>query len=129
MTGDALKRRRNRDEEGRGHHTGRVRPIFVRAAANAETIDQLLADTPEAGERPIVSGLHDQGYGYLDYGMVSQAWDRTCWSFGGAHGASSIAVATAKDDLLGMRFTPREADAIIGIALKVHGQPGIESCP
>ena len=104
--------------------------LFLSApAANAETIDQLLADTPEAGERPIVSGLHDQGYGYLDYGMVRQAWDRTCWSFGGAHGASSIAVATAKDDLLGMRFTPREADAIIGIALKVHGQPGIESCP
>ena len=104
--------------------------LFLSApAANAETVDQLLADTPEAGERPIVSGLHDQGYGYLDYGLVSQAWDRTCRSFGGAHGASSIAVATAKDDLLGMRFTPREADAIIGIALKVHGQPGIESCP
>ena len=66
--------------------------LFLSApAANGETIDQLLADTPEAGERPIVSGLHDQGYGYLDYGMVSQAWDRTCWSFGGAHGASSIA--------------------------------------
>lgn len=36
--------------------------LFLSApAANAETIDQLLADTPEAGERPIVSGLHDQG--------------------------------------------------------------------
>jgi hypothetical protein len=103
--------------------------ILSAPVANAETIDQLLANTPGAGERPVVSGLHDQGYGYLDYGMVSQAWDRTCWWFGGAHGASSIAVARAKDDLLGMRFTPREADAIIGIALKVHEQPGIESCP
>jgi serine/threonine-protein kinase len=97
--------------------------------ANGPTIDQLLADSPGAHERPIVSGLHGQGYGYLDYGLVSQAWDRTCWSFGGAHGASSIAVNDAKNDLIGMRFTPPEADAIIGIALKVHAQPGIETCP
>jgi hypothetical protein len=98
-------------------------------AASAETIDQLLADTPEVSERPIVSGLRDQGFGYLDYEIVSLAWDRTCWMFGGAHGASSIAINDAKDELLGMRFTPGEADAIIGIALKVHGRPGIESCP
>jgi hypothetical protein len=103
--------------------------ILSAPVANAETIDQLLANSPGARERPIVSGLHDHGYGYLDYGVVSLAWDRTCSRFGGAHGASSIAVATAKDDLLGMRFTPREADVIIGIALKVHEQPGIESCP
>ncbi|MFV1363554.1 hypothetical protein AAHH97_08895 [Mycolicibacterium elephantis] len=103
--------------------------ILCAPGAHAETIDQLLADTPEASERPIVSGLRDQGYGYLDYEMVSLAWDRTCWLFGGAHGASSIAVNDAKNELLGLRFTPAEADAIIGIALKVHGRPGIESCP
>jgi serine/threonine protein kinase len=97
--------------------------------ANAQTIDQMLSNGSGAGERPIVSGLHNQGYGYLDYGLVSQAWDRTCWWFGGAHGASSIAVDAAKQDLIGMRFTSREADAIIGIAMKVHAQPGIESCP
>lgn len=96
---------------------------------NGPTIDQLLADSPEAHERPIVSGLRDQGYGYLDYGLVSQAWDRTCRTFGGAHGASRIAINDAKNELLGMRFTPAEADAIIGIALRVHEYPGIESCP
>lgn len=98
-------------------------------AANAESIDELLSTTPEARERPIVSGLEDEGFGYLDYQLVSMAWDRTCWTFGGAHGASSIAVDDAKDELLGLRFTPSEADAIIGIALKVHGSSGIESCP
>jgi hypothetical protein len=98
-------------------------------AANAETIDELLDDSPFARERPIVSGLQDQGYGYLDYELVSMAWDRTCWLFGGAHGASSIAVNDAKQELLGLRFTPSEADAIIGIALEVHGRSGIESCP
>ncbi|WP_396913647.1 hypothetical protein [Mycolicibacterium sp.] len=98
-------------------------------AAAAETIDSLLASHPEASERPIVSGLRDQGYGYLDYGVVNLAWNQTCDLFGGAHGASDIAVNDAKSELLGMRFTPQEADAIIGIALKVHGRPGIESCP
>lgn len=97
-------------------------------AANAQTINELVANSPEARERPIVSGLLKQGYGDLDYGVVSQAWDRTCWFFGGAHGASSIAVNDAKKNLLTMRFTPAEADAIIGIALRVHAQPGIESC-
>ncbi len=98
-------------------------------AANAQTIAELLSTTPEAAERPIVSGLEDQGYGYLDYGVVSLAWNRTCWTFGGAHGASDNAINDAKTELLGMRFTPAEADAIIGIALKVHGSTGIESCP
>ncbi len=97
--------------------------------ANAESIDEFLSTTPEARERPIVSGLEDQGFGYLDYELVSMAWDRTCWTFGGAHGASNIAVNDAKNDLIGLRFTPAEADAIIGIALKVHGSTGIESCP
>ena len=103
--------------------------IVFAPAANAETIDELLVHSPGARERPIVAGLQDQGYGYLDYGVVSQAWDRTCRWFGGAHGASSIAVNEAEADLRGMRFTPSEADAIIGIALKVHGSTGIESCP
>lgn len=103
--------------------------ILFAPAANAETIDELLADSPYTSERPIVSGLRDQGCGYLDYELVSMAWDRTCWSFGGAHGASSIAVNDAKNELLGLRFTPNEADAIIGIALEVHGRTGIESCP
>ncbi|TDY03302.1 hypothetical protein BCL50_4370 [Mycolicibacterium litorale] len=98
-------------------------------AANAETIDELLVDSPFARERPIVSGLKDQGYGYLDYEIVNMAWDRTCWLFGGAHGASEIAVNDAKRELADLRFTPAEADAIIGIALDVHGQRGIESCP
>ena len=98
-------------------------------AATAETIDELLADSPFASERPIVSGLRDQGYGYLDYEMVTMAWDRTCSLFGGAHGASSIAVNDAKNELHGLRFTPSEADAIVGIALEVHGRTGIESCP
>jgi hypothetical protein len=97
--------------------------------AGAETIDELLANSPYASERPIVSGLRDQGYGYLDYELVSMAWDRTCRLFGGAHGASSIAVDDAKNELAGLRFTPAEADAIVGIALKVHGRSGIESCP
>ena len=65
----------------------------------------------------------------MDYDVVNLAWDRTCWLFGGAHGASSIAINDAKNELVGMRFTSGEADAIIGIALKVHAQPGIESCP
>lgn len=103
--------------------------VVFAPAAHAETIDQLLSTTPEAAERPIVSGLQDQGYGYLDYELVSMAWERTCWTFGGAHGASVIAVNDAKNELLGLRFTPGEADAIIGIALKVHARPGIESCP
>lgn len=103
--------------------------VWSAPVAGAETIDQLLASAPEAGERPIVSGMHDQGFGYLAYGTVSQAWGRTCWFFGSAHGGSSIAVSDAKEDLLGMRFTVAEADAIIGTALKVHEQPGIESCP
>lgn len=103
--------------------------IVFAPAVSAETIDELLVHSPGARERPIVSGLQDQGYGYLDYGVVSQAWERTCSWFGGAHGASAIAVKEAKDDLRGMRFTPREADAIVGIALKVHGSQGIESCP
>lgn len=103
--------------------------ILCAPVASAETIDELLADSPEASERPIVSGLRDQGYGYLDYDVVNLAWDRTCWSFGGAHGASSIAVSDAKNELAGMRFTSGEADAIIGIALKVHARPGIDSCP
>lgn len=90
-------------------------------------VTSVTVDPPPLPLGPPVSKT--MGYAYLDYGVVSLAWDRTCSSFGGAHGASSIAVATAKDDLLGMRFTPREADAIIGIALKVHEQPGIESCP
>lgn len=97
-------------------------------AANAQTLDELVANSPGARERPIVSGLLKQGYGGLDYGVVSQAWDRTCRYFGGAHGASSIAVNDATKNLLAMRFTPAEADAIISIALKVHAQPGIESC-
>ncbi len=98
-------------------------------AAHAETIDELLDQSPSARERPIVSGLKDQGYGYLDYDLVNVAWNRTCWQFGGAHGASDIAVNDAKSELLELRFTPKEANAIIGIALKVHAQPGIESCP
>ncbi|TXH15444.1 MAG: serine/threonine protein kinase [Mycobacterium sp.] len=115
------------DETPTSSPTGTI--TIVPTPANGPTIDQLLADSPEAQERPIVSGLRNQGYGYLDYGLVSQAWDRTCWSFGGAHGASHIAVNDAKNDLIGMQFTPPEADAIIGIALKVHAQPGIETCP
>lgn len=97
-------------------------------AANAQTIDELLAVSPFARERPIVSGLKDQGFGYLDYELVSMAWDRTCSTFGGAQGASEIAVNDAKNELLEMRFTPAEADAIIGIALEVHGSTGIEGC-
>lgn len=97
--------------------------------AQAETIDELLNQSPFARERPIVSGLKDQGYGYLDYDLVNVAWNRTCWLFGGAHGASDIAVNDAKSELLELRFTQKEANAIIGIALKVHAQPGIESCP
>lgn len=102
---------------------------FGAPAASAETINQLLTSHPEASERPIVSGLRDQGYGYLDYNVVNLAWNQTCDLFGGAHGASDIAVNDAKSELAGMRFTPDEADAIIGIALKVHSRPGIESCP
>ena len=103
--------------------------ILCAPTANAETINQLLGDTPHASERPIVSGLRDQGYGYLDYELVNLAWERTCSTFGGAHGASSIAINDAKKNLLGMRFTDGEADAIIGIASRVHANPGIESCP
>jgi serine/threonine-protein kinase len=104
-------------------------PTMTPTPSQSQTIDQLLADSPSARERPIVSGLSDQGYGYLDYGLANEAWDRACWSFGGAGGASRTAVNDAKNALLGMRFTPPEADAIIGIALRVHAQPGIDSCP
>lgn len=97
-------------------------------AANARTVDEFLTAVPEAAERPILSELRDQGYGYLDYELVSVAWDRTCSTFGGAHGASEIAINDAKNELLGIRFTPAEADAIIGIALDVHARPGIEGC-
>lgn len=103
--------------------------VMLAPTANAESINELLSTTPEARERPIVSGLEDQGFGYLDYELVSMAWDRTCSTFGGAHGASDIAVIDAKNELLGLRFTPAEADAMLGIALKVHGSTGIESCP
>ena len=96
--------------------------------AATQTIEQFLSSTPEASERPILGGLRKQGYGYLDYTSVIQAWDRTCSLFGGAHGASEIAVNDAKAELIRMRFTPAEADAIIGIASEVHAHPGIESC-
>lgn len=103
--------------------------VVCAPGASAETIDQLLAEHPQASERPIVSGLRKQGYGYLDYELVNLGWDRTCSTFGGAHGASTIAVNDAKTELLQMRFTPQEADAIIGIAQRAHANPGIDSCP
>lgn len=107
------------------------RPIAGPSATPAatQTVDQFLSNTPEASERPILGGLRKQGYGYLDYSSVIEAWDRTCSLFGGAPGASDAAVNDAKERLIGMRFTPAEADAIVGIALRVHRQPGIESCP
>ncbi|MCV7430842.1 hypothetical protein [Mycolicibacterium bacteremicum] len=98
-------------------------------AANARTVDEFLTAVPEAAERPILSGLRDQGFGYLDYELVSVAWDRTCSTFGSANGASNKAIADAKDALIGMRFTPAESDAILGIALELNGSAGIESCP
>lgn len=39
-----------------------------------------------------------------------------------------VCKAAGSAALLGMRFTPQEADAIIGIALEVHGSYGIEGC-
>lgn len=100
-------------------------------AANAETIDELVArSTTFTVEDPVLLGLLHQGYGYLDVAMVDLAWKRTCWWFGGAHGASDIAINEAKSELAGLRFTPAEADAIIGIALRVHNnQPGPVQCP